>query len=103
MRLRAGDEVVVIAGKYKGKVGKLKKVIPKESKVLVEGVGIVKKHVKPDPNRGIEGGVHSFERPIHCSNVAIYDSSKKAPSKIKFKLDGNRKIRVYASSGKEIK
>lgn len=103
IKLKKGDEVVVLAGKYKGKTGKIVTTHPRENKVTVEGINIVKKHVKP--NRAYpQGGIIEMTKPIWVSKVAIVDPSTKKPARIGYKLDdkGN-KTRIYKGSGKEIK
>ncbi len=103
IKLKKGDEVVVLAGKYKGKTGKIVTTHPSENKVTVEGINIVKKHVKP--NRAYpQGGIIEMTKPIWVSKVAVVDPSTKKPARIGYKLDdkGN-KTRIYKGSGKEIK
>ncbi len=102
MRLRTNDDVIVIAGKYKGKVSKVKKVYPKINKILIEGVNIVKKHLKSDPNRGIEGGIKSIELPLDASNVAIYNLKAKKADKVKYIFEEDKKVRVFSSSGEKV-
>ncbi|HEX8763405.1 MAG TPA: 50S ribosomal protein L24 [Candidatus Saccharimonadales bacterium] len=103
MRLKKGDTVVVTTGKYKGKTGKITATHPSENKVTVEGINIVKKHVKPN-RANPQGGIIEVTKPIWVSKVAIVDPSTKKASRIGYKLDdkGN-KTRVYKASGKEIK
>ena len=110
MKIRVGDTVVVIAGKDKGKTGEVLQVLAKEERVIVEGVNMVTKHVKPsqaDP----EGGIVNKEAPIHVSNVAFYDSKSKAPVKLGYKfvekvsVDENgkkTKVRVNKKTGAEV-
>lgn len=105
MKIRVGDTVVVIAGKDKGKTGEVLQVLAKEERVIVEGVNMVTKHVKPsqaDP----EGGIVNKEAPIHVSNVAFYDSKSKAPVKLGYKFvekDGKKiKVRVNRKTGAEV-
>ncbi len=102
IRLKKGDEVVVLSGKYKGKTGKIVATHPKENKVTVEGINIVKRHVKPTQLKP-QGGIQEITKPIWVSKVAIVDEKKK-PSRIGYKIDkdGN-KTRVFKTSGKEIK
>ncbi len=102
IRLKKGDEVVVLSGKYKGKTGKITATHPKENKVTVEGINIVKKHIKPSQARP-QGGIDEITKPIWVSKVAIVDDKKK-PSRIGYKIDkdGN-KSRVFKTTGKEIK
>ena len=105
MKIRVGDTVVVIAGKDKGKTGEVLQVLAKEERVIVEGVNMVTKHVKPsqaDP----EGGIVNKEALIHVSNVAFYDSKAKAPVKLGYKIvekDGKKtKVRVNKKTGAEV-
>lgn len=103
IRLMKGDTVIVLQGKYKGKTGKITATHPKENKVTVEGVNIVKKHQKPNKAYP-QGGIIDITKPIWVSKVAIVDPSTKKASRIGYKIDdkGN-KTRVFKSSGKEIK
>jgi large subunit ribosomal protein L24 len=71
MAIKKNDTVKVIAGKDKGKAGRVLRVLPKEDKVLVEHVGMIKKHVRPNPQRNIKGGIAEQESPIHISNVEL--------------------------------
>lgn len=103
IRLKKGDNVIVTTGKYKGQTGTIQATHPRENKVTVEGINIVKKHVKP--NRAYpQGGIIEMTKPIDVSKVAIVDPSTKKASRIgyTFDKDGN-KVRVFKSSGKEIK
>ncbi len=100
MKLKTGDKVVVIAGANKGKEGKITKVL--DDKVVVEGVNIVKKHLKPKNNNGT-GEIVEVERPIHKSNVMIVDPKTKKPTKIKIDFDKNgKKIRISKKSNEKI-
>lgn len=103
IRLKKGDTVVVLSGKYKGKTGKITATHPRENKVTVEGINIVKKHQKPNQQHP-QGGIVEITKPIWVSKVAIVEPTSKKPSRIGFKLDkdGN-KTRVFKKSGKEIK
>lgn len=92
VRIKKGDTVVVIAGRDKNKTGEVLKVLPKESRVLVEGVNVVKKHKKP--SQADEGGIVNKELSIHISNVAYLDASTKKPTKIGYKIEGDNKVRV---------
>lgn len=101
LRIKKNDEVIIIAGKDKGSIGTVTKVM--ESKVLVEGINLVKKHTKPNPQAGIEGGIISKEMPIAISNVAIYNSATKKADKIGFRVnDNNKKERFFRSNGNAI-
>jgi large subunit ribosomal protein L24 len=103
IRLKKGDTVIVLAGKYKGKTGKITATHPRENKVTVEGINIVKKAMKPT-KANPQGGIVEITKPIWVSKVAIVDPSTKKASRIGFTVDkdGN-KTRVFKSSGKEIK
>jgi large subunit ribosomal protein L24 len=103
IRLKKGDLVIVRAGKYKGKTGKISAVHPRENKVTIDGINIVKKHVKPNQQHP-QGAIVELTKPIWVSKVSILEPTTKKPSRISFKLDkdGNKQ-RVYVRSGKEIK
>ena len=102
-KIRTGDEVIVITGRDKGKRGKVMRRAD-EQRVVVEGVNVVKKHVRPNPLKGVPGGIVEKTMPIHQSNVAIFNpvTGKADRVGIKVLADG-KKVRVYKSSGEEIK
>lgn len=101
-KIKKDDTVVVIAGHNKGKQGKILKVLANH-KVIIEGVNMVKKHVKPNPNKGIQGGISEREAPLHCSNVALLNPATNQPEKIGFKkLEDGRKVRYFKSSNEVI-
>ena len=101
IKLKKGDEVIVLSGKDKGKTGKISMVKPQKRKVIVAGINKVKKHQKPDNNQA--GGIIEKEMPIHISNLAYYDIESKKGSRIGFKInDKNKKVRIIKRSGKEI-
>lgn len=102
MKIKKGDKVQVITGAYKGTVAEVTKVFPKENKVIVEGVNIVKKHLKPTQENP-DGGIVEKEAPIHVSNVMAYDSKAKKPSRIGFKEEKGKKVRVYKKTGATVK
>jgi len=103
MRLKKGDTVMVRSGKYKGKIGKIIQVHPKENKVSVEGVNVVKRHNKPTQQRP-QGGITELTKPIWASKVGLLDNVAKKPSRVGFKTDAKgAKIRVLKTSGKEVK
>lgn len=99
-RIRKGDTVIVNAGKSKGHVGLVKKVV--EDKVTVEGANLIKKHVKPNPQLNQQGGIISREAPLHASNVSIYNPVTKKADKIGYKVvekDGqSKKVRYFKSN-----
>ena len=102
-KIRNGDQVIVIAGKDKGKQGSITKILS-NGRCYVSGVQIVKRHTKPNPNAGIAGGVVEKEASIDMSNISIYNSSTKKADKVSIKsLEDGTKVRVFRSSGKEIK
>ena len=100
-RLQRGDTVVIISGKYKGKHGRVKKVLLDDDKVIVEGINLVKRHMKPSP-RNQQGGIVEKEAPLYACKVMPVDPKTKKPTRVKIKIDENgMKIRV-AKSGAEI-
>lgn len=98
MKIKAGDTVKVIAGKDKGKTGKVMICLPKEDRVIVEGVNIITKHVKP---RGPQspGGITKTEAPIHVSNVMYMDSKSGKASRLGYKIENGKKVRFAKQSG----
>ena len=100
LKLKKGDEVIVLAGKDKGKTGKIIKMVPKQMKAVVSEINKVKKNQKPDNNQ--PGGIIDKEMPIHISNLSFYDPELKKGIRIGYKLDKNKKARFNKSSGKEI-
>jgi len=103
IRLKKNDTVQVLAGKYKGKTGKIVATHPSENKVTVEGVNIVKKAMKPSKAYP-QGGIIEVTKPIWVSKVAVVDPTSKKPTRVGYKLDDKGvKTRVYKASGKEIK
>lgn len=101
MKLKTGDKVVVIAGKDKGKEGKITKTLRSENKVVVEGVNIAKKHVKP--NGQAAGSIVEIEMPINASNVMIVDPKTKKGTRIGHEIDKNgKKIRVSKKSNSNL-
>ena len=101
IKLKKGDEVIILAGKDKGKTGKIIKVQPLINKAIVSGINKVKKHKKPDNNQS--GGIVEKEMPLHISNLSFYDSTMKKGVKIGFKFsDKNKKIRFNKLNQKEV-
>ena len=101
MRVKKDDTVVVIAGKDKGKTGKVVKVFPKTNKVIVEGVNVVTKHQKPSAINP-QGGIINKEAPIHISNVMPLDPETGKGTRVRFEMKDGKKVRVAVKSGKEI-
>ncbi len=100
IKLRKGDEVIVLSGKDKGKTGKIIKVLPKKDKAIVADINKVKKNQKPDNNQ--PGGIIDKEMPIHISNLSFFDPNTKKGIKIGYKILKDKKVRINRSSGKEI-
>jgi large subunit ribosomal protein L24 len=101
MKIRKGDRVKVIAGRSKGKIGDVLRVLAAESRVVVSGVNVIKRHTKP--GRTGEGGIIEREAAIHVSNVALLDPKSDKPTKVGFKfLEDGRKVRFARASGETI-
>jgi large subunit ribosomal protein L24 len=102
-KLRKGDQVIVLAGRDKGKRGTISRRVD-DAHVIVDGINVVKKHVKPNPMKGTTGGVVDKTMPIDQSNVAIFNPATGKPDRVGIKLLADKtKVRVYKSSGDEIK
>ena len=101
-KLRKGDQVIVLTGRDKGKRGAITQRVDADH-VIVEGVNVVKKHVKPNPMKGTTGGVVDKTMPIHQSNVAIFNAATGKADRVGIKIDGDKKTRVFKSNGAEIK
>ena len=100
-KIRKNDDVIIIAGKDKGSRGSVLSVL--EDRLLVSGVNKVKKHQKPNPVKGETGGIVEMEKPIHVSNVAIYNATAKKADRVGIKTLGDgRKVRIFKSSGEVI-
>jgi large subunit ribosomal protein L24 len=101
-RIRKGDEVVVITGRDKGKRGTVLRRVSAEF-VVVEGVNRVKKHTRPNPMKGVTGGIVDKDMPIHISNVALFNPATKKADRIGIKsLDDGRKVRVFKANGEQV-
>ena len=99
-KIRKGDRVVVLTGNDKGRQGSVLKVLPKESRVVVEGLNMVQRHTRPsqgDP----QGGIKNKEAPLHVSNVAVVDSKGK-PTRVGFRMDGDKKVRFAKTTGEVV-
>ena len=98
-KIKRDDEVVVIAGRDKGKRGKVLRVLD-ESRVLVSGIQMIKKHQKPNPQMGIPGGIVQKEAPIQVSNIALYNPETQKGDRVGFKIqEDGKKVRVFKSTG----
>ena len=101
-KIRKGDEVIVIAGKDKGKRGTVARRVDAEH-VVVEGVNRAKKHVKPNPIKGVVGGIVDKDMPIHISNVALFNAATQKADRVGFKiLEDGKKVRVFKSNGETL-
>lgn len=98
-KIRRDDEVVVLAGKDKGKQGKVLKVLTSEDRVIVEGVNLVKKHQKPNPQLNVPGGIVEKEAAIHVSNVAIVNPQSGKADRVGFRFEDEKKVRFFKSNG----
>ena len=101
-KIRKGDDVIVTTGKDKGKRGTVLRVLDTDQ-VLVEGANMVKSHNRPNPMRGINGGILEKEMPIHVSNVALFNGATQKADRVGFKvLEDGRKVRVFKSNGEVV-
>jgi len=100
-KIRKGDKVVILSGKDKGKHGEVTRAIPKDSKVVVSGVNVVTRHKKPT-QLNPQGGLERSEAPIHVSKVAIEDPKTGKPSRVSFKVEDGKKVRIATRSGERI-
>jgi large subunit ribosomal protein L24 len=100
-KIKKGDRVVVLAGRDKGKQGEVLRVFPAESRLVVQGLNLVKRHTRPsqvDP----QGGIKTKEAPIHISNVAFVDPKSGGPTRVGFRMEGDKKVRYAKKSGEVI-
>ncbi|WP_158943412.1 50S ribosomal protein L24 [Granulicella sp. S190] len=101
IKIKRNDKIEVIAGKDKGKQGRVLRVIAEKNRILVEGVMMVKKHMKPNPQKNIQGGIAEQESTIHISNVMLLDSDGKK-TRVGSRLEGDTKVRFSKTSGTTI-
>lgn len=101
-KIKKGDEVIVITGRDKGKRGAVLRRVD-DDHVVVEGVNRAKKHARPNPMKGITGGIVDKDLPIHISNVALFNPATQKPDRVGIKsLEGGRKVRVFKSNGEQV-
>jgi len=101
-KIKTGDDVIIIAGKDKGKRGSVLKIIDNE-RVVVEGANMAKKHVKPNPNAGESGGIIEKEMPLHISNVAVFNSAAGKADRVGIKvLEDGRRVRYFKSNNEVV-
>lgn len=101
-KIKRNDEVIVIAGKDKGRRGKVTMVLSESEKVVVGGLNMAKKHVRPNPQRNIQGGIVEQEAAIDISNVAIYNPASNKADRVGYKMQDGKKVRIYKSSGEQV-
>jgi len=97
-KIRRDDEVIVLAGKDKGKTGKVTKVLVEDSKVFVEGINLIKKHQKPVPQLQQAGGIVDKEAPLHVSNIAIVNPATGKADRVGFRVEDGKKVRFFKSN-----
>ena len=104
-RLKKGDEVIVVTGKDKGKIGTIDRFVIKkqQKKVVVEGINLVKKHVKPNPQAGEQGGIVDREAALDISNVMLYNPESKKGDKVGFRFEDGKKVRFFKSTNEVVK
>ena len=100
LKIKKGDQVIVLSGDDKGKTGEVVRAMPKEGKVVVQGINLVKRHTKPSQNSA--GGIITKEAPIHVSNVALVDPKTKKATRVGYTMKGDKKVRVSKKSGTEL-
>jgi len=101
-KIRRDDEVIILAGKDKGKTGKVTKVLVEKSKVLVEGVNLIKKHTKPVPQLQQPGGIIEKEAPLHVSHVALVNPATGKADRVGFRIEDGKKVRFFKSNNELI-
>jgi large subunit ribosomal protein L24 len=99
-KIKKGDKVIVLTGKEKGKEGTITRILRDAQKVIIEGVNLRKKTVKA--GQGNQGGIIDVASPMHISNVALIDPKTNKPTRVGFKVDGDKKVRIAKKSGKEV-
>jgi len=100
-KIKRDDEVIVLAGKDKGKRGKVRKVVDSD-RIIVGGSNMIKKHTRANPQAGVAGGIVEKEAPIQTSNVAIYNTATSKADRVGYRVDDGKKVRVYKSTGELI-
>ncbi|MFT4872163.1 50S ribosomal protein L24 [Congregibacter sp.] len=98
LKIKCDDEVIVLAGKDKGKRGKVRKIVS-ESRVIVTGINMIKKHTKPNPQAGVQGGIIEREAAIQVSNIAIFNPETSKADRVGFRVDDGKKVRFFKSNG----
>lgn len=98
LKIKCEDEVIVLAGKDKGKRGKVRKIVDAD-RVIVTGINMIKKHTRPNPQAGVQGGIVEREAPIQVSNVAIFNPETNKADRVGFRQEDGKKVRFFKSSG----
>ena len=98
LKIKRDDEVVVLAGKDKGRRGRVRKVVDAD-RVIVAGINMIKKHTRPNPQAGVQGGIVEKEAPIQVSNVALFNPQTNRADRVGFRVEEGRKVRIYKSTG----
>lgn len=101
LKIKSGDTVKVIAGDHKGSEGKVLRVYKDKNKAVVEGINMVSKHTKPSA-KNPQGGIVKKEAPIHISNISLIDPKSKTPTRVGFKMEGDKKVRIAKKSNQAI-
>jgi large subunit ribosomal protein L24 len=102
-RIKKGDDVIVIAGRDKGRRGTVLKIIAEDGRVVIEGINVVKKHQKPNPNAGVQGGIVEQEHSLHVSNVMLFNPTTGKGDRIGIKtLEDGRKVRFFKSNNEVV-
>lgn|SRR5690554_885817 len=101
-KIRRDDEVIVLAGKDKGKRGKVLSVLTGDNRVVVEGINVIKKHQKSNPAMNEPGGIIEKEAPIHVSNIAVFNPTTSKADRVGFKMEGEKKVRYFKSTNEII-
>lgn len=101
-KIRRDDEVIVLAGKDKGKRGKVLSVLTGDNRVVVEGINVIKKHQKSNPAVNEPGGIIEKEAPIHVSNIAVFNPTTSKADRVGFKMEGEKKVRYFKSTNEII-
>ena len=101
LKIKRDDEVIILAGKDKGKRGKVRKVLA-DNRVVVAGVNMMKKHTRPNPQMGVAGGIVEKEAPIQVSNVAIFNPATNKADRVGYKVEEGTKVRIFKSTGEAI-
>ena len=100
-KIKKGDRVVLLAGRDKGRQGEVTRVFPKEERLIVQGLNLVKRHTRPSQSDP-QGGIKTKEAPVHVSNVAFVDPKSGGPTRVGFRMEGDKKVRFAKKSGEVI-